>query len=56
MQLEYALRTEIEFWRDLIETRPAGTGSETVDEMFSAKALVEQKLDLLLRDDNRSLN
>ena len=56
MQLEYALRTEIEFWRDLIETSPAGTGAEAVDEMFRAKALVEKKLDLLLRDENRTLN
>ena len=53
MQLEYALRTEIEFWRDLIETRPADTA---VDEMFRAMAQAEQKLDLLLREERRLLN
>jgi hypothetical protein len=36
MQLENALRTEIEFWRDMIETRPAGTPGRTVEEMFRA--------------------
>ena len=48
MQLENALRTEIEFWRDMIETRAADTVGETVEEMFRAKSLAEQKLDLLL--------
>jgi hypothetical protein len=56
MQLEYALRTEIEFWRDLIETRPSGTTGETVEEMFRAKSLAEEKLDLLLQNERRVLN
>ena len=56
MQLENALRTEIEFWRDMIETRPAGTPGETVEEMFRAKSLAEEKLDLLLVDEVRVLN
>jgi hypothetical protein len=56
MQLENALRTEIEFWRDMIETRPAGTAGETVTEMFRAKSLAEEKLDLLLQDEPPVLN
>jgi len=55
MQLENALRTEIEFWRDMIETRPAGTGGDAVRRMFEAKALAEERLGLLLRDE-RVLN
>jgi hypothetical protein len=48
MQLENALRTEIEFWRDMIETRPAGTTGDTVEQMFRAKSVAEEKLELLL--------
>jgi len=56
MQLENALRTEIEFWRDMIETRPAGTAGNTVEEMFRAKSLAEDKLELLLQGKQRVLN
>ena len=49
MQMENALRTEIEFWRDMIETRPAGTDGETVDEMFRAKTLAEEGNAIQLR-------
>jgi hypothetical protein len=56
MQLENVLRTEIEFWRDMIETRPAGTAGDTIEEMFRAKSLAENKLDLLLDSEQRVLN
>lgn len=56
MQLEYQLRTEIEFWQDVIETRPADTCEETVERMTMAKALAERKLDLLLSESGTLLN
>lgn len=56
MRLENALRTEIEFWSDMIETRPAGIAGETIEEMFRAKSLAEEKLDLLLADPRPALN
>ncbi len=56
MQLEYQLRTEIEFWRDVIETRPEDTSHEAVERMTSAKSLAEKKLELLLNDSNPVLN
>ena len=56
MQLENALRTEIEFWSDMIESRPIGTAGDTVEEMLRALSLAEEKLDLLLQDDEWSLN
>ena len=56
MQLEYQLRTEIEFWRDVIDTRPEDTSHETYERMASAKSLAEKKLDLLLNDSAPVLN
>ncbi len=56
MQLENALRTEIEFWSDMIETRPAGTAGESVEKMFRAKSLAEEKLGLLLAGQRPALN
>jgi hypothetical protein len=56
MQLEYQLRTEIEFWRDIIETRPEDTSHEAFERMASAKSLAERKLDLLLNDSAPVLN
>jgi len=56
MQLENALRTEVEFWRDMIESRPSGTTGETVEAMFRAKSLAEEKLDRLLQNGRRALN
>jgi hypothetical protein len=56
MQLENALRTEIEFWSDMIETRPGGATGETIEEMFRARSLAEEKLDLLLQPELHALN
>ena len=56
MQLENALRTEIEFWSDMIETRPGGAAVETIEEMVRASSLTEEKLDLLLQPDLSKFN
>ena len=56
MQLEYQLRTEIEFWRDVIETRTGDTCQETVERMTMAKSLAERKLELLLDNSEPVLN
>ena len=56
MQLEYQLRTEIEFWQDVIETQADDTSHETVERMTMAKSLAERKLELLLNDSTPVLN
>ena len=56
MQLEYQLRTEIEFWKDVIETRSADSCNETIERMTMAKCLAERKLELLLDDRTPVLN
>ena len=56
MQLENALRSEIEFWSDMIETRPDDAAGETIEAMFRARSLAEEKLDLLLLREHRALN
>jgi hypothetical protein len=50
MQLEYQLRTEIEFWRDVIETRPPELNDEAFERVQQAKTLAERKLALCLDD------
>ena len=56
MQLEYRLRTEIEFWQDLIETRPDDADEDTLERVFLARSLAERKLERLLAGDGRVLN
>lgn len=56
MQTEYQLRTEIEFWRDMIETPPREADQGTMERVQSAKALAEKKLELLLAGTGMSIN
>lgn len=56
MQLEYQLRTEIEFWKDLIETRPPELEGGVMDMVTEARSLAEQKLELYLSEQGYTLN
>ena len=56
MQLEYQLRTEIEFWQDIIETRPDDACEDTLERVMLAKSLAEKKLSTLLSDQGALLN
>lgn len=56
MQLEYELRTEIEFWRAAIEERPSGASQESLERMIMARALAERKLGLLLEEGGVTIN
>ena len=56
MQTEYQLRTEIEFWRDMIETPPRAAEPDTMERVRNAKSLAEKKLELLLNEAGAMLN
>ena len=56
MQLEYQLRTEIEFWNDLIETQPPELAGGVMDMVTEARTLAERKLDLYLAENGHMLN
>ena len=56
MQLEYELRTEIEFWQDIIDTRPDDACEDTLQRVILARDLAEQKLELLLTEGNVTIN
>lgn len=56
MQLEYQLRTEIEFWRDVIETSPDDVSDDALERMGQAKTLAERKLELFLSESGALLN
>lgn len=56
MQLENQLRTEIEFWQDLIETRSPELHGGVMEMAAEAKCLAEQKLELYLEENGRILN
>lgn len=56
MQLEYQLRTEIEFWQDIIDTRPEDACEDTLDRVLLAKTLAEKKLSTLLSEQGALLN
>lgn len=56
MQLEYQLRTEIEFWQDIIDTRPESADEDTLERVFLARSLAERKLDNYLADSTGALN
>jgi hypothetical protein len=56
MQLEYQLRTEIEFWQDIIETRPEDACEDTLERVMRARSLAEQKLEALLEKTGVLLN
>ena len=56
MQLENQLRTEIEFWQDLIETRLPERQGGVMEIAAEAKCLAEQKLALYLEENKRILN
>ena len=56
MQLEYQLRTEIEFWHDVIETSPEDTSEESFERMTRARSLAERKLELFLSEGEKVVN
>lgn len=56
MQLEYQLRTEIEFWRDALENQESRTADAVLNRMERAKNLAERKLTLFLEEGARSIN
>lgn len=56
MQLEYQLRTEIEFWQDIIDTRPEDACEDTLDRVVLARSLAEKKLSMLLAEQGALLN
>jgi len=56
MQLEYQLRTEIEFWQDIIDTRPEEACEDTLERVLRARSLAEQKLEALLGKEGALLN
>ena len=56
MQLEYELRTEIEFWQDIIDTRPDDACRDTLERVIQARTLAERKLELFLADSGARLN
>lgn len=56
MQLEYQLRTEVEFWRDAIETRQPEVTEETLERMILARSVAERKLELLLENGGPAVN
>ena len=56
MQLEYQLRTEIEFWQDLIESRPPELEGGVMDMVTEARSLAERKLDSYLAENGRVVN
>jgi hypothetical protein len=56
MRLEYELRTEIEFWQDIIDTRPDDACEDTLDRVMLARSLAEKKLDLLLAEGSKRIN
>lgn len=47
LELEDNLKTEVEFWRELIEDRNPNCPLETLERMQQALALAEKKLHLL---------
>ena len=56
MQLEYELRTEIEFWQDMIETRAEDACEDTLERVIEARKLAEKKLELFLVDSGARVN
>ena len=50
------LRTEIEFWNDLIEARPPELEGGVMDMVTEARSLAERKLDLYLAENGHSIN
>ena len=56
MQLEYELRTEIEFWQDIIDTRPEDACQDTLERVIQARSLAERKLELFLSDSGSMVN
>ncbi len=56
MQLENQLRTEIEFWQDIIDTRPEDACEDTLDRVLLAKSLAEKKLASVLSEQGVLLN
>ena len=56
MQLENALRTEIEFWQDIIDTRPDDACEDMLERVIQARTLAEKKLELLLTGSGTALN
>ena len=56
MQLEYELRTEIEFWQDIIDTRPEDACEDTLERVIQARSLAEEKLELFLAEGGSRLN
>ena len=56
MQTEHQLRTEIEFWRDMIESPPSEADRSTMERVWNAKSLAEKKLELLLSETGTMLN
>ena len=56
MQLEYQLRTEIEFWQDIIDTRPEDACEDTLERVLLARSLAERKLEALLDKDGVTIN
>jgi hypothetical protein len=56
VQLEYELRTEIEFWQSAIEERRSGASEESLERMISARSLAERKLELLLEEGGATVN
>lgn len=56
MQLENQLRTEIEFWQDVIDSQDEETQDDILMRMTMAKSLAESKLSLLLNGDHTAIN
>ena len=56
MQLEYQLRTEIEFWQDILDTCPEDECPGTLERAVQARKLAENRLDLFLSAGGRVLN
>lgn len=56
MQLEYQLRTEIEFWKDLIEAQPPELEGDVMNMVNEARSLAERKLERYLAEQGHSLN
>jgi hypothetical protein len=56
MQMENQLRTEIEFWHDVIESQGENTEEHVMARMFMAKSLAESKLALLMREGATQIN
>lgn len=56
MQLEYQLRTEIEFWHDAIDTERPAADQDRIERMVEARLLAEHRLEALLSDQDRIVN